>query len=344
MPVHFEALAALIRSSSEVSPLKAADGDAWLVLSLSFAILLTGDLYFNSASNKRWTLTTAFASTGFFVLCGVAFNVYVFYQFGRESAMQWASAYCLEWLLSFDNLFVFHQIFTAYHTPSELRHRPLFIGIVCAVVLRLIALFFAEYLLHNYFFMHLVFGLFLVGTGLRAMMDDDDEEYQESWVSRKAGEYLPIVSYYDGAAFFTKVPESGESTYGTVSGQTKYSWKATTMLLVLVSVEVADIFFAIDSISAIVAQVDNLYLAYSAVVYAMLGLRSSYFMIDVLAEKFKLFKYGIAAVLVFIGLKLIFSNFIEIPAMIVLLVMPCLLGLSVVLSLVTERKSNPQEL
>merc|ERR1719487_240342 len=116
-------------------------------------------------------------------------------------------------------------------------------------------------------------------------------------------------------------------------------WKGTLLILVVIAMELTDLVFAVDSISAIVAQVDDLFLAYSAILFAMLGLRSGYFIVELLAQTFRLFKFGIAAILIFIGAKLICSHWFSIPALVVLLVMPSTLGLSVVLSLILEKKT-----
>jgi tellurite resistance protein TerC len=312
--------------------------DAWIVLACAFSLLLLLDLAWTYC-RPGMSMRTACASVLLCVGCGMAFNVYVYFRFGQHAAWQWASAYALEWLLSFDNLFVFHQIFTAYKTPVELRYRPLMIGIFGALILRLVALYFAEFMMHKFWVMHLIFGVFLVYTGLRTISEEEDEEeeYRQGPVSKKIGEWIPLVSYYDPkGAFFVQVEEDKEgANYGAIPQKTKV-WKGTVMVLVLVSLELTDILFAIDSISAIAAQVDHLFLAYSAIVFAMLGLRAGYFVVDALAQTFKLFKFGIAAILIFIGIKLMCAHFYTMPPAVVLLVMPCTLTLSV-LSVVLEK-------
>jgi tellurite resistance protein TerC len=253
----------------------------------------------------------------------------------------------LEWLLSFDNLFVFHQIFLAFGTPADQRHKPLMLGICGAVVLRLVALAFAEYLFHSYWLMHFILGGFLVYTGARTLMEEDvdDENYSKGWFVQMAAKHLPIVDYYDkDGAFCVRVDAAPKlDGYGSVEqGKERKVWRGTLLVLVVIAMEITDLIFAVDSISAIVAQVDSLFLAYSAILFAILGLRSGYFIVEILAQTFKLFKFGIAAILIFIGMKLIVSHWFSIPALVVLLVMPSTLGLSVVLSLIFDKKDASQ--
>merc|ERR1719506_694351 len=116
------------------------------------------------------------------VISAALFGVYIFTRFGQRAASQWTSAYMLEWLLSFDNLFVFHQIFLAFGTPADQRHKPLMAGIIGAVFLRLVALTAAEYLVHSFWVMHFILGGFLVFTGVKTLMEaDDDEDYAKGW-------------------------------------------------------------------------------------------------------------------------------------------------------------------
>lgn len=343
-----EATVTLIGGSADsVTFFRKEDADAWLVLSLAFITLLTLDLIFLSHWKQRLSLHTALLTTLGWVMCGVGFNGYVFFRFGEEAAWQWCSAYVLEWLLSFDNLFVFHSIFSMYKTPETMRHRPLFIGIMCAVVFRLGFLFLGEYFMHVFWYAHLCFGALLVVTGVRSALDDDDEDVSKNWFVQKVTQYLPIVERYDpSGAFFIKVPDPNRETppeersYGSVEAgvQTpREVWRGTLLLLVLVCIEVADLIFAVDSVSAVVAQVNTLFLAYSAVVFAMLGLRAGYFVIDTLASTFELFKYGIATILVFIGLKLIFSKVVHIPPLIVCIILFGTLTTSVILSIMLEQ-------
>jgi tellurite resistance protein TerC len=313
-----------------------------MVLGVSFSILLLMDFVLASFIGKNLSVKGAVGAVGVSVLSAVAFGAYIYVRFGKHAAAQWTSAYMLEWLLSFDNLFVFHQIFIAFGTPADQRHKPLMMGIIGAVFLRLVALAFAEYLIHSFWVMHFILGGFLVYTGVQTLIADDDEDsYEKGWFTQMVARNFPIVDRYDkNGAFFIRVDAAPQADhYGSVEdGEKRKVWKGTLLVLVVVAMEVTDLIFAVDSISAIVAQVDNLFLAYSAILFAMLGLRSGYFIVEIMAQTFRLFKFGIGAILIFIGMKLICSHWFTLPAIVVLLVMPSTLGLSVVLSMILDKK------
>jgi tellurite resistance protein TerC len=230
--------------------------------------------------------------------------------------------------------------------------------------------------MHAMFLAHILFGAFLVYTGWKAATSDEDEDDDPSqnplvqWLSRR----LPFVGAYDAkGSFFVKVPvnERGQAMlpcaqgglepidstevrgYGTVdfnsassqnAGTHTFQWRATMLFLVVVCLEVSDILFAVDSVSAIVAQVPDLFLAYTSAIFAMLGLRATFFVVDELVKLFTLLKYGVAAVLIFIGFKLMFSRLVHVPASIVFCLLFGILSFSMVSSVVYERylKQKPQ--
>jgi len=283
----------------------------------------------------------------------------------------------LEWMLSFDNLFVFHMIFSVYCCPDALKHRPLYMGIMGAVVFRLIFIFVGEYLMHTMSFMHLVFGAFLVYTGVNTVAGDDEDEDPSQqplvlWLQR----HMSFVSVYaDDASFFVKVPlnEQGEVDipaeayvkseaeetdallekeeeksipvvdFSLCTGAARYETRATMLFLVVCCLEISDILFAVDSVSAIVAQVNDLFLAYTSAVFAMLGLRATFFIIDVLVQLFSLLKYGVAIVLVFIGVKLMIGKMYHIPSGVVCVVLVTSIAGSMLASVVQEKLEKKYE-
>jgi len=300
----------------------------------------------------------------FWITMAFAFCGYIYVEHGSASAFSWMNGYLLEWMLSFDNLFVFHLIFQTYATPDHLKHRPLYYGICGAVFFRLVFLFIGEYLLHTMFLAHFLFGGFLVYTGIQtAISDDDDGDPVQNPIVQLLSRKLPFVPAYDTkGAFFVNVPVNERSQpvltpipegaddaaegYGSVdfdamrrhrSTNQRYRWRATMLFLVVVCLEVSDIIFAVDSVSAVVAQVPDLFLAYTSAVFAMLGLRATFFVIDELVKLFKLLKYGVAVVLVFIGFELMISKFIHVPPSVVLMILLCVIGASMVCSVVSEK-------
>jgi tellurite resistance protein TerC len=284
----------------------------------------------------------------------------------------WMSGYMLEWMLSFDNLFVFHLIFSVYRCPDELKHRPLYLGIMGAVVFRLVFIFIGEFLMHTLWFMHLIFGAFLVYTGIKTVSADEEDEdpTQQPLVVWLKSHMRFVGVYAKDASFFVSVPlddngepaipddaivqqeepsetspilESGEEKtipvvdFSKVSLGQRYERRATMLFLVVCCLEISDVLFAVDSVSAIVAQVNDLFLAYTSAVFAMLGLRATFFIIDVLVQLFALLKYGVAIVLVFIGIKLIVGKFYHILAAIVCVVLVGAIAGSMLASVIQEK-------
>lgn len=357
------------------------DWPAWVTFTCIFAALITFDNAVLHRKPHALTVKRAVFYTLFWISTAVCFCGWVYWYYGESQAFMWMSGYMLEWMLSFDNLFVFHLIFSVYGTPDNMKHRPLYLGIIGAVFFRLGFIFVGEYLMHALFFMHFLFGGFLVYTGVKTVTADDDDEDPSRqplvmWLQKK----LPFVSCYDDrASFFVRVPvtESGEAvlpegavanfdqeaepleakdgeekaSYGSVdfgaeaqrsAGNTRSrtQWRATMLFLVVVCLEISDLIFAVDSVSAIVAQVSDLFLAYTSAVFAMLGLRATFFIIDVLVKLFSLLKYGVAAVLVFIGIKLIVGHYYRIPPSIVCVVLVSAIALSMAASVMQEELTN----
>lgn len=355
----------------------------WVTFSAVFFALLIFDNVILHRNPAAMTITKAMLYTLFWIFCAVGFFAYIWWWKDQAHAWMWMSGYVLEWMLSFDNLFVFHLIFNVYETPDVLKHRPLYYGIMGAVIFRLIFIFVGEYLMHAMFFMHFIFGAFLVYTGIKtATTDDEDEDPSQQPLVQFLQRRVPFISAYDAnGAFFVKVAldrngeaimpahcstvasESGRKNSSKVSkygnfdvdsytahatanmkaDKVKMQTRATMLFLVVCCLEISDVLFAVDSVSAIVAQVPDLFLAYTSAVFAMLGLRATFFIIDVLAKIFTLLKYGVAAVLVFIGVKLIVSKVYHIPAWIVCCVLFGSIFLSIVASIIKEKYFPSEE-
>jgi tellurite resistance protein TerC len=288
----------------------------------------------------------------------------------------WMSGYMLEWMLSFDNLFVFHMIFSVYCCPDNLKHRPLYLGIMGAVVFRLAFIFVGEYLMHTMTFMHLVFGAFLVYTGIKTVAaDEEDEDPSQQPLVLWLQSHMKFVSVYakDGS-FFVSVPvdENGEAVYpedavvkqevsetspildseektipvvdfSLVNTNQRCERRATMLFLVVCCLEISDILFAVDSVSAIVAQVNDLFLAYTSAVFAMLGLRATFFIIDVLVQLFSLLKYGVSIVLVFVGIKLMIGHYYHVPPSVVCVILFGAIGGSMIASVIKDKLEEKLE-
>jgi len=317
------------------------------------------------------TVSRAVVYTLFWILCAFGFAGWVAWWYNPASAYMWFSGYMLEWMLSFDNLFVFHLIFSVYGTPTNMKHRPLFFGIVGAVVMRLVFIFVGEYLMHTMSFMQFVFGAFLVYTGIQTVSGDEEDEDPSQqpmvlWLQTK----MSFVNVYGSKGeFFVECPinengepdipedaivtpeptetdrlvEDGEETknvtivdFSRCTGS-RTERRATMLFLVCFALNFCDLLFAVDSVSAIVAQVNDLFLAYTSAVFAMLGMRAVFFIIDILVEMFALLKYGVAIILVFIGVKLIVGKYYHIPASVVCLILVGAIVGSMIASVIQQK-------
>lgn len=330
-----------------------------------FTIIFTLLIVFDHAVLHRKQEALSFARaccyTLFWVLVAMAFNFYIYLTEGREAAFSWCTGYILEWMLSIDNLFVFHLVFRIYGTPDHLKHKPLFYGIIGAIIFRLIFFVLGESLFHSVWWMHIVFGLFLIYTGIKtAGGDDDDDDPSRNpiviWLSKR----MPLVNGYDvDGRFFVRAKDIDETL--VLAGPWKKqqecascsprgrgpsiqhdesgakSWKATLLFIVVICLEVTDIIFAVDSVSAIVAQIADLYLAYTACVFAMLGLRSMFFVIDELVRMFTLLKYGVALILVLIGMKLMVHKQVHISTGAVLFILLATVTTCIIASVLYNR-------
>jgi tellurite resistance protein TerC len=358
----------------------------WIVFTIVFFVLITFDNCCLHRGNKPIGFFRACIYTIFWILLAVGFAVYIFLVRGTNDAFTWGVGYLLEWMLSVDNLFVFHLVFKIYGVPDHLKHKPLFYGIVGAVVFRMIFFCLEAALLHSLWWMHFVFGAFLIYTGIKsAMVDDDDDDPRDNWLVNFLSARTPMINGYDNdGAFFVKVKvdqhgnailpppaytqeiqgdaESDADTErrdrakervniyssdqwystprynGTSSGSNEprytYEWRATLLLLVVVCLEATDIIFAVDSVSAIIAEIPDLYLAYTAAVFAMLGLRAMFFVIETMIDLFEYLKYGVAAVLVFIGVKLMLKGWFHMPPWIMLIILLGTLACSMLASVI----------
>jgi len=316
----------------------------WVTFSLVFTVLIVFDNFVLHRKAEKLTLLQSLLYTTFWISVAGMFNLYVFWTRGAEDAFSWGTGYLLEWMLSVDNLFVFHRIFILFKTPDEQKHKPLFYGIIGAIVFRMIFFLIEEILLHNVSWMHLVFGLFLVYTGYMAIsMDDDDDAPDQGWLYLYVISHINYVDRYDDQGrFFTPVEvtkeiERKEGDTESPKQEVVIEMKATRLVLVVICLEVTDLVFAVDSVSAIVAQIPDLFLAYTACVFAMLGLRAMFFAIDELVKMFSLLAYGVAFILIFIGAKLIFRSWIHFPPRLVCFILVGTLLFSVFASLLSEK-------
>jgi tellurite resistance protein TerC len=257
--------------------------------------------------------------SGVWISLALLFNLGVYWKFGAEPAIEFLTGYLIEKSLSVDNIFVFVLVFSALQIPPLYQHRVLFWGILSALLLRAVMVFAGVALLSRFHWLTYVFGAFLVITGVKLFAERNKEEHPEdSRLMRWARRLIPSTSKLDGPHFFTQ--ENGRRL-------------ATPLFMALILVELSDVLFALDSIPAIFAITTDPFVVFTSNIFAILGLRSLFFLIAGLMDKFRYLKVGLALVLVFVGLKMALVDVYKLPALASLAVIAAILGGSMLASL-----------
>ena len=271
----------------------------WILFNLGIIGLLLLDLLVLNRRAHAVTLREALLQTAGWVALALCFNLYVYQHLGREAGLQWLTGYLVEEALSVDNLFVFLLIFSYFKVPEEHQHRVLFWGILGALVLRALFIVVGAALLAKFHFLFYVLGAFLVYTGVRMALSGGGGpaiDPQNNPVVRFLSRHLPITRQFDGGNFFTTL------------GGVRF---ATPLLVVLALIETTDVVFAADSIPAVLAISRNTFIVFTSNVFAVLGLRSLYFALARLMHAFHYLSYGLALILIFIGLKLLGEDYLR---------------------------------
>src|SRR6185312_5984025 len=295
----------------------------WLGIGFSALILFMLSLDLGLFNRKSHTIQYREAAiwSGIWVTLAAVFAGIVFMTQGHQRGLEFVTGYLIELSLSVDNLFVFILIFSYFKVPARYQHRVLFWGLLGALVFRLTMIFLGATLIKHFHGILYIFGAFLVYTGLSMFREEDKEiQPEQNPIVRLVTRYVRISRSYDEDKFFTQI--NGKRV-------------GTLLLLVLIIVEVTDIVFAVDSIPAIFAVTTNAFIVYTSNVFAILGLRSMYFLISGVLDKFHYLRMGLATVLTFIGVKmLIVIGHIEIPIWISLIVVLCVLAASIIASVI----------
>lgn len=228
---------------------------------------------------------------------------------GQDIALDFLGGYLIELSLSVDNLFVFLTIFTSFGVPEQYRHRVLHYGIIGAAVLRLVFILCGTAVVSRFEWILYGFGIILIVNGLKMLAEHEKEEkkQRDSFGLRVVRRFVPVTENYCGSCFFVLREKAGEK--GKDGKKSKRCRHATPLFVVLVVVELSDIIFAIDSVPAVFSVTTNPVIVYTSNLLAVLGLRQMYFGLEKLANRFIFIKYGIAAVLIFTGGKLLAAMF-----------------------------------
>lgn len=261
----------------------------------------------------------------FWMFISALFNIGVYIVFGSKSALQFLGGYVIELSLSMDNLFLFLLIFEAYKIPSMYRRKVLNYGILGAIILRFIFTMLGVTIVNRFHWILYFFGAVLIISGFKMMFGHDGTpDYRESKIIALVDKIIPVTNRLYGEKFFVRI---NKSIY------------ATPLFAIVVLVEGSDILFAIDSIPAIFSITTNPFIVYTSNIFAILGLRSLYFVLERLHDSFCYVKYGVALVLAFTGVKLLILFFnIEIPLLISLWIIFTILSMSIIISIMFPQR------
>jgi len=291
----------------------------WVLFNLFLLGMLALDLGVFHRKAREVRVREALAWTGVWVAVAMAFNVGLYFWLGSQRALEFLTGYLIEKALAVDNIFVFVMIFSYFQVPPRYQHKVLFWGVLGALVMRAGFIFAGVELIHRFHGMIYVFGGLLILTGLRMLWAKDQKiEPERNSVLRLVRRLVPVTERDAQGHFFVR--HEGR-------------WMATPLLLVLILVEISDLIFAVDSIPAILAITLDPFLVYTSNALAILGLRSLYFALAGLVEKFAYLHYGLAAILVFVGAKMLLADVYKLPTALSLGVIVAILVTAVLASL-----------
>jgi tellurite resistance protein TerC len=322
---------------------------AWIGFNVLILVLLAVDLLVFHRKAHEVRMREAVGWSVVWVTLGLAFTIFVYFHYdhfydpaiaaqgveklgalrGYDAALKYLADYLIEKSLSVDNLFVFLLVFRYFAVPAVLQHRVLFWGIIGALIFRAIFIFAGVALIHRFEWMIYIFGAFLVFTGIRMAMEKEKEIHPERnpmlVLLRKV---IPVTGQYHGQHFFIR--DAGKLV-------------ATPMLVTLLVIETTDIVFAVDSIPAILAITADPFIVYTSNVFAILGLRALFFALAAFMTLFGYLHYGLSAVLVFVGVKMLAADFFKVPILLSLSIIFVILAASVIASILFPPKDHKVE-
>jgi tellurite resistance protein TerC len=288
--------------------------------------LLSIDLGIFNRRARIVTLKEALAWSVVWIVLSLSFGAYIFKAFGRQNGLEFLAGYLIEYALSVDNVFVFILIFSYFAVPARFHHRVLFWGILGALIMRASFIIAGAALINMFHWILYIFGAFLVFTGIKILRQGDAEvEPQRNPVVKLFRRFVPMTSDYESGKFLQRH---------------KGKILATPLALVLVTVEVTDLVFATDSIPAIFGITRDPFIVYTSNICAILGLRSMYFLLSAVVDRFVYLGKGLGIVLSFIGFKMLLGRFYTIPIELSLGIVAAILTASVVLSLLCPPKNR----
>ncbi|MFL5485820.1 MAG: TerC family protein [Gemmatimonadaceae bacterium] len=304
----------------------------WVGFNVAVLAILALDLGVLHRREAKVSLKEAATWSAVWVALSLCFAFAIFRTMGRQSGLEFLTGYLIEYALSVDNIFVFVLIFSYFKVPEKYQHRVLFWGIIGALVLRGVMIVAGSALVTRFSWTLYIFGAFLVFTGIKMALQNDDVSYnpERDPVLRLSRRLIPVTSEYTADKFFVHTRDKDG----------KRGWAATPLFIVLLIVDTTDVIFATDSIPAIFAVTRDPFIVYTSNICAVLGLRALYFLLAGVVDKFTYLKLGLSIVLIFIGAKMLLEYFLHIPIIASLGVVGAVLGGSILASIKWPRKGH----
>jgi tellurite resistance protein TerC len=313
----------LLDASSESSVHLAVPAWAWPSALGAIAVLLLLDILVLHRRPRAPSMRRAAVETAGWVAVGVAFGIVVLVGLGARAGGEWFSGYLVEYSLSIDNVFVWAMILTYFVVPLRYQHRVLFWGVFGALVLRAGFIFAGVALIDRFDWVMYIFGAFLVYTAVKLVISDDDQvDPADSTFLRVVRRLVPLTDHMDGQHLFTRV--EGKRV-------------ATPLFAVLLLVEATDVLFAVDSVPAVLAVSRSTFIVFTSNAFAIMGLRSLYFLLADMRARFSNLQQGLAVILAFVGVKMIIHRWADIPTWLSLLVIGLVLSSSIGFSVREQR-------
>ncbi len=310
----------------EVSPI------FWVIFSIIIIVMLALDLGVFNKKSHEIKVKEALTWVGVWVSLAMIFNLIVLMKFGKTKALEFLTAYVIEYSLSIDNIFVFIMVFSFFGVKREYQHKVLFWGILGAVVMRAVFIFAGVALINRFHWIVLIFGAFLIFTGLKMLFQREEAKVdpEKNGLVRLFRKFLPVTDQFHGDSFFIR---KDRKTF------------ATPLFIVLLIIESTDLIFAVDSIPAVLAISQDTFIVFTSNIFAILGLRSLYFAVSGIMGLFRFLKIGLAIVLTFVGLKMLAAYFhFEIPVTLSLSVIVSILLLSIFASVIIKKDDSPSDM
>jgi tellurite resistance protein TerC len=301
----------------------------WIAFHLGVFLALIVDLAQFKRRDRALSMRAAAHRSLIWIVLSLLFNLLVWKVRGPEHGLDFLTGYLIEYSLSVDNIFVFVLIFAYFRVSDRAQHRVLVWGILGALVMRGLMILLGVTLVERFHFILYVFGIFLVITALRMFFQKHPQrDFGNSLVMRLCRKWIRVTPDFDGENFTAKIDNR---------------WMFTPLVLVLVLIDVMDLVFAVDSIPAVFAITQDPFIVYTSNICAILGLRSLYFLVANLIDRFIYLKTGLAIILGFVGVKMIVADFFPLPNGLSLIIIVLVLAITITASMIATRKQGAAE-